>query len=1050
MKKIIFLLYGIIFSHIGLIKAQSLELPKNIQSPNASSLGKYGDIPMDLFTGRARVNISLYSINEGNIPLDISLNYDTGGVRVNDVPGWVGQNWALNAGGVITRTQRGKGHDEGKTCSNGSGNPDSNWGYLFYRSDLQAGNWSDGGNIRNLVHNYMNTYGNSKDYEPDIFTFNFMGKTGKFFLGEDGGWKVSSKDNLKVEINESDYFLPLNVKFFGGQTANSWKRCPSIGKIKISDDEGNYYIFGKTQNDIEYTINSYDHQSELSLYSSAWYLSEVYNKFGTKIYSFQYERGDDQGQLFVNAGWKFLNRDACGVYGACGQTLYNQTEAWVAGNLIKPCYLTKIITNKGMSVNLSSVNHNSLKYKADDPIIYRTNYRQSEYYNHLVSIGQANQAWYMFNYYFWYSIHTPINNGDPMTENTIYQTGNYLTSLGKIITEWKWRKLNNIIIKDENNITLKTVNFNFNDDPTKRLKLQKVTIDNQFKYSFDYNNLESLPTFCSQAFDHLGYYNGNNYDVNVVDQTNHYANRQTNENYVKYGTLSKITYPLGGYTTFEYEPHKYSSNVSNDKASLINESGIIGGVRIKRVTDFSDPNNKVIKDYLYQNDIANNTPNGILLLKNLYNITNFAGKTDCGSNFYETSFSMNSIVPLSNFSGTHIEYPVVIEKRSDENGNSIGYTKNNYTSYIDYKDSFVNTIQLSFSIFDPKTDFSFKRGLLRKKSIFDVNNILKYEEELTYDITGTKKVRALSYDIFGTCFLQGMPGIPNGQPDGNPGLKGTAYEIYYSDFNGLTKKTRTYGNGGQFLETIENNSFIDYGSFGDNFLKNKSYIDNDGKNISENYIYSFDKNGTEPYTSLTNRREFSIVETSKLADQEVLEKTKTDYALVPTVDISGNPITSQIFPQKISNAKGNNVYEEKLVIDKYDIDGHILKAHKTNGNYIYYYYGYNNRYPILKIEGSEISDETAILGHLNTLKSLLNTASPDYTQIKQQQSNIINSLPNHMCTLYTFKPNYGVSSVRNSSGIIEYYNYDNIGRLINVKDQSGKLVKSYSYEIKNQ
>ena len=43
------------------IFAQLLELPKSILSPNAASLGKYGDISMDLNTGRANVNIPLYS-----------------------------------------------------------------------------------------------------------------------------------------------------------------------------------------------------------------------------------------------------------------------------------------------------------------------------------------------------------------------------------------------------------------------------------------------------------------------------------------------------------------------------------------------------------------------------------------------------------------------------------------------------------------------------------------------------------------------------------------------------------------------------------------------------------------------------------------------------------------------------------------------------------------------------------------------------------------------------------------------------------------------------
>ncbi|WP_312769840.1 hypothetical protein [Epilithonimonas sp.] len=43
---------------------QNREMPINIQSPNAASLGKYGDLSMDLSTGRANVNVPLYQLDE--------------------------------------------------------------------------------------------------------------------------------------------------------------------------------------------------------------------------------------------------------------------------------------------------------------------------------------------------------------------------------------------------------------------------------------------------------------------------------------------------------------------------------------------------------------------------------------------------------------------------------------------------------------------------------------------------------------------------------------------------------------------------------------------------------------------------------------------------------------------------------------------------------------------------------------------------------------------------------------------------------------------------
>ena len=102
MKKI-FLNIIMVFTIINL-QSQDLPTPKNIQSPNAASLGKYGDVPISYYTGAPNISIPLYNLNNNDIPLDISLNYNPSGVKVNDLPGWVGQNWSLNAGGVITRT----------------------------------------------------------------------------------------------------------------------------------------------------------------------------------------------------------------------------------------------------------------------------------------------------------------------------------------------------------------------------------------------------------------------------------------------------------------------------------------------------------------------------------------------------------------------------------------------------------------------------------------------------------------------------------------------------------------------------------------------------------------------------------------------------------------------------------------------------------------------------------------------------------------------------------------------------------------------------------
>ena len=76
-------------------------------SPTAAALGKYGEVPVSLYTGIPNISIPLYDIAVKGFHLPISLSYHAGGIKVEDVPSWVGMGWSLNAGGVLNRQQQG-------------------------------------------------------------------------------------------------------------------------------------------------------------------------------------------------------------------------------------------------------------------------------------------------------------------------------------------------------------------------------------------------------------------------------------------------------------------------------------------------------------------------------------------------------------------------------------------------------------------------------------------------------------------------------------------------------------------------------------------------------------------------------------------------------------------------------------------------------------------------------------------------------------------------------------------------------------------------------
>ena len=79
---------------------------KNVMmpSPTAASLGKYTDIPVSYYSGVPSVGIPIYTVAEGPLSLPVSLSYHASGVKVGETPSWVGQNWSLSAGGMVSRT----------------------------------------------------------------------------------------------------------------------------------------------------------------------------------------------------------------------------------------------------------------------------------------------------------------------------------------------------------------------------------------------------------------------------------------------------------------------------------------------------------------------------------------------------------------------------------------------------------------------------------------------------------------------------------------------------------------------------------------------------------------------------------------------------------------------------------------------------------------------------------------------------------------------------------------------------------------------------------
>ncbi len=188
-RTLFFIVFQFSIFNSGWVNAQSTPVPNpmttiSIASPTAGSLGKFGDMPISYHTGVPQISIPIYSIEAGPIKIPISLSYHASGVKVQEPAGWVGMNWALDAGGVITRSVQGL-PDEVPASSSQQKGYFRDYGYSNYLYAAGQENWT-------------NFIDGTDDGEPDFFFYNFAGHSGKFYFRDDRTPIIVPEEDLKI------------------------------------------------------------------------------------------------------------------------------------------------------------------------------------------------------------------------------------------------------------------------------------------------------------------------------------------------------------------------------------------------------------------------------------------------------------------------------------------------------------------------------------------------------------------------------------------------------------------------------------------------------------------------------------------------------------------------------------------------------------------------------------------------------------------------------------------------------------------------------------
>lgn len=474
----------------------------NIASPNAASLGKFVDIPVNYHTGIPQIGVPLYTIQEGKLELPISLSYHSGGVKVADAASWVGTSWALNAGGVITRSVRGI-PDEAINSHLGRRGYFSDYGYSSYYTERSTGD-----EAVNMAYNDNDVQTGVFDGEPDLFFFNFNGHSGKFYFNDDRTpVLVSANEDLKI-----DYFYGLPVSSATFLDKNIQGFCITTG-------DGTKYFFGKTTSSaptegvypVEISI-PYDISNGISSdrVVSSWFLNRVESADKTSIIDLFYD-----GESFSTYSWAFL--PIAGTFESIDQG-YRLTKLFISGVrlskiafsqgtvLFSPSATPRLDLAGGSLSGASAAESPNTEAKALKEIIV------SDKVKTLKKIS-------FYTSYF-------SDNPNASVPGSI----NY-----SLITDKKRLKLDSVLEVGANGQALKPYKFNYYGNELERRL--SFGIDHWGFSNGAYNNT-ILPRLTKDTFQVLNTF---------------IANRESSWPEMQVGALNKIIYPTGGTVDFEFE-----------------------------------------------------------------------------------------------------------------------------------------------------------------------------------------------------------------------------------------------------------------------------------------------------------------------------------------------------------------------------------------------------------------------------------------------------------------------------------------------------------------
>ena len=1062
---------------------QTMNVPAH--SPEAAALGMFGEIPIGLHTGIPQIQIPFHEIVLKDLKIPVALNYHSAGVKVDQLAESTGLGWSLEAGGILNVIT----HGLSDFLSTG-------WLNTTLKTPQDR-------EIKSVFDPFVDPdYINDPDYklndfstkyladtQPDVFYFSFPGKSGRFFFDQNGTVLTSPFEDIKVSYEASSNGKPIS--------------------FRIIDNKGNIFDFAVREevstvvtSQCNTSINEYP-EPEASAFS--FYLSRIQTARGEEVdFNYQSINYDYENQI---SGTRYSQKagSGCGMLVDC----LRSSASEVAG-----VRLSSIETSSGEQVhflysqqdrvdlpgtnalesilvmnNADTVKRYDLTYdyftSNSNPGTNPDNYRLR-----LLQVQQSGQQPYLFTYntqqlphrLSFAQDHWGYFNGSNNT--VLFPRSLSIGFTSGADREASFPDMAAGIIESITYPTGGSTSFTFepNDLYTERTEYNETTTTVQVGAAVNQTRTRqfTLPS---------GFMNirarwvtdvpeGQIGGTTSISISGPGVNKIFTGSQTSAVSLSNLSFVAGEEYTITVscygatETHSYITILWEiGETEVIKENKIVGGLRIKSITNHPLSGNDITRFFEYREASDSTKSSGVSMFQPAYEYIHYVANGVGGLCEYYAQ-GTSSTNDLGTVEGGNIVYTEVSEHVGDKH--------NGYTAYQFYV-SGQSPSAIAFP-FPPKITLHWLNGL--PLSIIKY----RYDHEENIYTPVRKEVKHFKTElgngpnehvVQGAKIALESPKIGNGAPSFAIGY----YQLFASWCYLQQQEITEYKDDGTSITLIEN-FYYDNPEHTQVTRIEKLRSDQDTMKVVFAYIpEQFTLEGNGVYGDMRDLNMLNYITQKDIYLNGVfLEREKTVY----------NKFNQETYePIEMYKTKGSDAPERYMKFFNYDLKSNPLAVSLYGGINKAYQWGYQGRYLTAEVknvsEGAffyEDFEEIESQGLPHTGKSYhegdyqitwvvpnsrhyvvsywyrdgntwkYSSPQPYTGPMNLTQGDAYDDIRIHPddaeMTTYTYEPLIGMTSETDASGHTLFYKYDSAGRLSAILDQDGFIIETYCYNYAGQ